>query len=374
MSESVKMVDLSYKYNELEPEYKKVATDVFDTKQFIGGKENKYVKQLELSLGDYLDNQVTAVACNSGTTALLASLVACGVGEGDRVLVPDFNFIAAPECIKILGAIPIFVDVCYDSMLIDVDLIKETSLMCSVKAIVITDLFGQFINYADLDVWAYTHNIKIIEDAAQSFGAEDRDDNKACTFGDIAITSFYPAKPLYGFGEGGAVFTNDVDLLDKVRAFINHGELLQKYNTTHLGFNGRISPITAGTVSINLREMLGEALSKRRYIAEKYDIVVPPEYRQQMRVSFPTYAQYTLKVPDRKLLVDMLNSENIDSAIHYPKPNSDIYSGYTLFNGVRGVASKLCDAVVSVPIHPGLSISDIYSVTCVLCKYFEVLK
>lgn len=307
-------------------ELEKAEKSVLDSGCFIGGPQ---VTNLEKELSDYVGR--SAICCGSGTDALTIALMSLGIAPGDEVIVPDFTFIAPAECVKFLGATPKFADINPDTLQICPESVKSL-ISDKTKGIIAVDLFGQCAAFEKLRPVAQEHGLWIIEDAAQAFGATRRISGhiqRACTFGEISITSFYPTKPLGCYGDGGALFTSDPELEDKIRKIANHGSS-GHYNHQLIGINSRLDAIQAAVLRVKLKH-LDEELIVRKNNGKLYDNfftnVWNPNVHESLRVipqsldenNSSTYAQYTLLANNRNAFMEVLKQAEIPYCIHYPE-------------------------------------------------------
>ncbi len=333
------------------------------------------VFELEEKLADYCGVK-HAISCSSGTDALLIPLMAWGIGPGDAVFTTPFTYVATAEVISILGATPIFVDVYESTYNIDCDkleieinkVIEEGKL--KPKAIIPVDLFGLPARYRLIDKIAKKYNLKVIEDAAQSFGGSIRD-KKVGTFGDIAATSFYPAKPLGCYGDGGAIFTNDDILAEECKAIRIHGTKTDRYNSERIGLNGRFDSIQAAIILEKLT-IFDEELEKRNIIDANYRKYLNnaqhhPEGYQSAHALFSIVLGSNHK---RNELIERLSSNNIPSVIYYKNPihlmKAFEFLGYN--NGDLPVSEKLSETILSLPMHPYLNEQELSSILEVIGK------
>jgi len=367
----VPLVDIKTPLKVFGDEYKTIIGEIIDSGAYVGTPNNKYIVELEKNLQEALHSNAGVCVCNSGTTALIVALLAAGISPGDEVILPDFNFIAGVEAVVLLGAHPVLVDVDPETYLIDFDSVVN-AINHKTAAVIVTDLFGQFPDYSKLLECLEGSDIVVIEDGAQSFGAYDKFGNYACDMGHIATTSFYPVKPLGALGEGGAVFSNNDELIKRARIIINHG-CLEKYNHIGLGFNGRLNAIQAATVNLKLTKYFQDELSARRLIADRYMKNLPAEILPKCVISAPSWAQFTLKMPERDKFRAYLSERLIGSDVHYPKPTSK--------QGIYGTgkednknSSFLAKHVVSIPIHPYMNLPDVDYVIEAILKYLEGYK
>ena len=297
-------------------EFLRAEQEVLDSGCYIGGP---IVKALEAELASYTGTK-HAITCGSGTDALTIALHALGLKPEDEVIVPDFTFIAPAECIMQLGGVPRFADINAETLQINVESIEQR-ITPKTKGIIAINLFGQCPDYKKIKECAQAHGLWLIEDSAQAFGATQCGQN-ACTFGDISITSFYPAKPLGCYGDGGALFTHDDELAQKIRLIANHGSSA-RYVHEICGMNSRLDAIQAAVLRIKLRH-LDEELKVRERNAQKYNDFfasipgITPQKIAEGNTS--TYAQYTLLVENREAFLKQLESAQIPYCIHYPIP------------------------------------------------------
>ena len=293
--------------------------EVLDSGCFIGGSA---VEALEAELVGYTGS-AHVITCGSGTDALTIALLALGLEPDDEVIVPDFTFIAPAECVMRMGGVPVFADIDAETLQISVESIKQR-ITAKTKGIIAVNLFGQCAPYKEIKDIAKSHGLWLIEDSAQAFGAT-QNGIAACTFGDISITSFYPAKPLGCYGDGGALFTHDDDLAQKIRLIANHGSRT-RYVHEICGMNSRLDAIQAAVLRVKLRH-LDEELKIREKNAQKYNDFfanfagITPQKIADGTTS--TYAQYTLLVENRETLLKQLEHAQVPYCIHYPMPLHD---------------------------------------------------
>ena len=359
----MEFLDLKTQQKRIRKPLEKRINKILDHGAYIMGPE---VFELEEKLADYCGVK-HAISCSSGTDALLIPLMAWGVGPGDAVFTTPFTYVATAEVISILGATPVFVDVYESTYNIDCEKL-ETEISKVIdggklkpKAIIPVDLFGLPARYRLIDKIAKKYNLKVIEDAAQSFGGSIRD-KKVGTFGDIAATSFYPAKPLGCYGDGGAIFTNDDDLAEECKAIRIHGTKKDKYNSEMIGLNGRLDSIQAAVLLEKL-SIFDDELEMRNEVNFHYrqylnNAQYHPEGYQSAHALFSIVLGSNDK---RNKLIERLNSNNIPSVIYYKNPihlmKAFSYLGYK--RGDLPVSESLSDTIVSLPMHPYLSEKDI---------------
>lgn len=347
-------------------EFLKAEQEVLDSGCYIGGPA---VKALEAELAAFTGAK-HVVTCGSGTDALTIALMALGLEPEDEVIVPDFTFIAPAECVTRLGGIPKFADIDPETLQISPESI-EARISEKTRGIIAVNLFGQCPDYKKIKECAQAHGLWLIEDSAQAFGATQYGQN-ACTFGDISITSFYPAKPLGCYGDGGALFTADEELAEKIRLIANHGSST-RYVHEICGLNSRLDAIQAAVLRVKLRH-LDEELKMRCENARKYNEffadynnaagsangakIVPQKIAEG---NTSTYAQYTLLVEDRKSFIEKLDAAEIPYCIHYPAPlheqpcfkdfvqSRKVVSDNASQDYVASNAAKASQKVVSLP-------------------------
>jgi len=317
------------------------------------------IRELENRLSEFTGSP-HAISCSSGTDALLLALMAIGVKDGDEVITTPFTFIATAEVISLLGAKPVFADIDETTYNLDPGKIEE-KITERTKAIVPVCLYGQVADMDEINAIAAKHGIFVIEDACQSFGAEYKG-KKSCNLSKLSCTSFFPSKPLGCYGDGGAVFTSDAELAEKLKSIRVHGQT-QRYYHKYIGINGRLDTIQAAILNVKM-DHLEEELKKRMEIAEHYsknlvekkDIVLPVIKKDRTSV----YAQYSIRVKNRELLIKKLNEAGIPTAVHYPKPLhlQEAYSYLGLKNGDFPVSEKVSSEILSIPMSPFLKRED----------------
>ena len=354
----MKFLDLAKQQERIRKPLEKRFSDILDHGAYIMGPE---VYELEEKLAEYCGIKHT-ISCSSGTDALLIPLIAWGIGPGDAVFTTPFTYVATAEVISLLGATPVFVDV-YDSTFnIDCEklehaiqeTIKDGKL--EPKAIIPVDLFGVPARYRLIDNIAKKYNLKVIEDGAQSFGGSISD-KKVGSFGDVATTSFYPAKPLGCYGDGGAIFTNNDDLADQCKAIRIHGTSSDKYNSEVIGLNGRLDSMQAA-VLLEKMTIFNEELEMRNTVNDYYRKhlnnaqYIPENYNS-------AHALFSITLGSNKKreeVVKRLTSNHIPSVIYYKYPihlmKGFSYLGYKI--GDFPVSEHLSQTIVSLPMHPYL--------------------
>jgi dTDP-4-amino-4,6-dideoxygalactose transaminase len=324
--------------------------------QYVMGPE---IAELERRLAGFCGAR-HAIACASGTDALGLGLMALGLRPGDAVLVPAFTFAATAEVVAWLGAVPVFVDVRADSFNMDAESVERGIAVARdaglvPQGIITVDLFGQPADYDALEAIAEAHGLWILADAAQSFGSVYRG-RRAGAIGRIAATSFYPAKPLGCYGDGGAVFTDDDDLAGIVRSLRIHGQGTGQYDNVRIGMNGRMDTLQAAILLEKL-EIFPEEIAARQAVAARYeaglgDVVRTP---QVIDGAESVWAQYTLDLDgsDRAGLSASLKEAGVPTVVYYPRPlhHQPAYRHYPAAGDRLPASERLCETVLSLPIH-----------------------
>ncbi len=367
-SNAVSFVDLAAQQQRILPQIEKNIQTVLTHGKYIMGPE---VIELEKRLADFVKVR-NAVTCASGTDALLMVLMAYGIGPGDAVFTTPFTFIATAEVIKLLGATPVFVDIDPTTFNISVPKLKtsiqEVSLAGRLKpkAIIPVDLFGLPCDYDPINKIASEYNLIVIEDAAQSFGAEYKD-RMAGSLGHTACTSFFPAKPLGCYGDGGAIFTDSDEIAEKLKSIRVHGKGKDKYDNVHLGLNGRLDTLQAAILLPKL-EILPQELESRRKIAKKYtELLVPGKKFLTLPEVFPGYksawAQYSLLAVNketRKRIQELLKEKGVPTAVYYPTPLhlQTAFVDLCYKMGAFSVSEDCSSRIFSIPMHPYLTESE----------------
>lgn len=372
--------DLKLQYKKYKTEIDNAMIEVVTNANFVSGKQ---VTELEKSLSEYVGVK-HCITCANGTDALTLMMMVWDIKVGDVVFVPDFTFFASAEVVSFEGATPIFVDVDRETFNIDTEKLEKSiqnvlkNGKLKPKAIIAVDLFGLPANYVEIERIAKKYNLLVLEDAAQGFGGRFGN-KKACSFGDAATTSFFPAKPLGCYGDGGAIFTNDDDVAKKLRSLCVHGKGEDKYDNVRIGMNSRLDTIQAAILQVKLKAFIEHELEDVNRVYTLYnerlknivEIPVIPEFY------YSSFAQYTIKLINKEQrdgLQIYLKENGIPSMIYYTKPMHrqkafvDLNCNDTDFP----VTNKLCDCVLSLPMHPYLNTEDI-DLVCEKIKKF-ILK
>ena len=358
-------IDLKYQYSLIRDEIHAGIDRVLESGHYILGAE---INELEKQLAEYAGVK-HALACSSGTDALLMALMALGIGPGDAVFTTPFTFFATVETIALVGATPVFADIDEGTYNIDPAKLEEAILKVEregklkPKAIIPVDLFGLTADYKAIKPLADAHGLAIIEDACQAFGAVDPSGKRAPSLGTIGCTSFFPAKPLGCYGDGGAVFTDDDDLYDKLYSILVHGRSAEdRYNNVRLGLNARCDTIQAAVLLAKLKLFPGE-VEMRQVVADRYraglkDLVsvqtIPEGY-------VSVYAQFCPRSPKFAEIQAALKAADVPTARYYPIPmhllGATEYLGYK--KGDMPVAEACAADIFALPMHPYLKNEDI---------------
>lgn len=368
-------IDLAAQQKRIRQKIEANIAAVLDHGKYIMGPE---IKQLEDRLADYVGVK-HAIGCASGTDALLMALMAFQVGPGDAIFTSPFTFIATAEVISLLGATPIFVDI--DPQTFNIDPVKLDLAIRAIKqndpsihpipqnysvfqpkGIIPVDLFGLPADYSRSEDIAKDEDLFVVEDAAQSFGGE-LNGKKACAFGNIACTSFFPAKPLGCYGDGGMCFTDDDSLAEIMQSVRVHGKGHHKYDNVRIGINGRLDTLQASILLAKF-DIFAEEIALRQQVADRYTVFLEP-FPALSSPSIPSgyksaWAQYSILASDeqhRAALQNRLKETGVPTAIYYPKPLhlQSAYSALGYQQGDFSVSENYADRIFSIPMHPYLT-------------------
>lgn len=385
--------DLKKQYQALQPDIDKAINDVLNSSAFIMGEP---VRQLEQELAEYVGVK-HCLTCANGTDALTLALKALGIGKGDAVFVPDFTFFATAEVVALEGATPVFVDVNPDTFNMDArsldDAVRSVhdNMELRPRAVIAVDLFGLPADFNAIREVTKREGMYLIEDGAQGFGGSIRTpkpdsegfyNRRACSFGDISTTSFFPAKPLGCYGDGGAVFTDNDQWAEAIASFRVHGKGANKYDNIRIGLNSRLDTIQAAILRVKLQAFRDHELTDVNKSAEYYTQLIDGMTkfnRKEIHIDTPhipegytsSWAQYTIKlsVPsgngtfNREVLQAKLKAKGIPTMIYYPTP----MSAQTAFKGFHSFAltpnsQRLSQSVLSLPIHPYITREEVRTV------------
>ncbi len=374
--------DLKQQYQVLKKDIDAAMVEVATNCNFINGQQ---VKELEKELAEYVGVK-HCVTCANGTDALTMAMMAWGIKEGDAVFVPDFTFFSSGEIVAHAGATPVFVDVDLDTFNISAEALESavkevlSDGKLQPKAVVAVDLFGLPADFAAVRNIAEKYDLKVLEDGAQGFGGTI-DGKTACSFGDISTTSFFPAKPLGCYGDGGAVFTDDDEVAKRLESIRVHGKGEMKYDNVRIGLNSRLDTIQAAILSIKLKAFAKYELTDINSVAKKYTAKLAPLADKIKTPVIPdgyysSWAQYTIQLEDRETrdaLQAALKEAGIPSMVYYPKPmhKQEAFAGQAYDDAKFKNTIKLCDTVLSLPMHPYLTDEDIKTVCQFIRKWFK---
>ena len=370
----MQFIDLHRQYERIEEKINHGFQEVLAHKRFIMGDE---VISLEKRLSEYVGVK-HVICCASGTDALVIPLLAYDLKKEDAIFVPSFTFFASAESVSIAGGTPVFVDcdetynMSIESLSQAIEKVKKEGKL-SPKGVIAVDLFGLPANHTDIQKIADRNNLFVIEDGAQGFGGKIGE-HKACSFGDVAATSFFPAKPLGCYGDGGAIFTNNDDLANQIKSIHIHGQGVDKYDNIQIGINSRLDTLQAVVLDAKL-DIFDEELVLRNKVAEYYkeelksDIAVPVVPNG----FYSSWAQFTLKSVDEKgknKILSALTENSIPSAIYYPTPAhmSTAYSSLRQNQIALPQTESVCKRVFSIPMHPYLKETEIEQICEVIKK------
>ncbi|RGT71591.1 DegT/DnrJ/EryC1/StrS family aminotransferase [Ruminococcus sp. AF18-22] len=370
--------DLKTQYKAMKSEIDEAVSNVLNKCNFISGKQ---VEELESELAEYVGVK-HCITCGNGTDALSMMMMAWGIQEGDAVFVPDFTFFASGEVVSFAGATPVFYDVCRDTFNADIKSLEmainevEKEGKLKARAIIAVDLFGQPANYPELEMIAKKHGLLLLEDGAQGFGGKIKD-KVACSFGDAATTSFFPAKPLGCYGDGGAIFLNSDEIADVLRSIRIHGKGSFKYDNVRVGWNSRLDTLQAAILKIKLKAFKQSELDNVNQVAQYYteklsDVVETPRILSDF---YSSWAQYTIKLESKEIrdgLQAFLKTQEIPTMVYYPKPMHE----QKAFEGIKmyvdcPVTENLCETVLALPMHPYMTIVDCAHVCDTIKTYLK---
>ncbi len=374
--QNIQMVDLKSQYQKIKEEVDKGIQEVIDSTAFVKGK---VVKDFEDNLAEYLGTK-HVISCGNGTDALQVAMMGLGLKPGDEVITTSFTFIATAEVIALLGLTPVLVDCDPNTYNISPEAVIK-AITPKTKAIVPVHIFGQSAPMEEIMSIAKEHNLYVIEDNAQAIGADYTMNNgkkrKTGTIGDVGCTSFFPSKNLGAFGDGGAIFTDNDELADKLRVIVNHG-MKVRYHHDYIGVNSRLDGIQAAILDVKLRH-LDEYADARNYAANYYDkafapcenIIIPARFDRSTHV----FHQYTMKLrnADREALKEYLNSKGIPMMIYYPIPLhlQSAYKDERYTEGDFPVSECLSNSVFSLPMHTEMHDEQLKYITDTVLEFFN---
>lgn len=385
---SIPFIDLKTQYQALKPQIQERINRVLEHGQYIMGPE---VAELEEKLADYVGVK-HCIAVSSGTDSLLISMMALGIGRGDEVITTPFTFIATGEMIALLGATPVFVDIDPRTYNIDPEKI-EAAITTKTRAIMPVSLYGQCADMNAINIIADKHGLPVIEDGAQSFGATYKG-RKSCGLSTIGSTSFFPSKPLGGYGDGGALFTDDDELAKAMREIRVHGQD-RRYHHPQIGINGRLDTLQAAILLVKLERFDWE-VERRQVIGQRYTDLITSQAQSkcgeggagvseckqditETKIITPyiasgntvVFAQYTIQVDNRDAVIRQMKEAGIPTAVHYPVPlhlQPAFGRGEKSSRGLCPTAEFVSSRVVSLPMHPELDSKVQEQITGVLLR------
>ncbi len=360
-------IDLKRQYKKYKEEINSAVKEVMESASFILGEK---VLNLEKRFSEYVGSKF-ALAVSSGTDALLIALMAYGVKKGDEIITSPFTFIATAEVIALLGATPVFADVDERTFNISPENIKE-KITKNTKGIIAVDIFGEPADYDEIRQISREKGLFLIEDAAQAFGSMYKG-RKTCSLGDVSCTSFFPAKPLGCYGDGGMIFTDNENLFEVMKSIRVHGQGRTKYENERLGINGRLDAIQAAVLSVKFKYFEDE-IDKRIKIANRYKELLNDRFmfQETSGENRSVYAQFCIipKDKNREYYLEKLRREGIPYAIYYPIPlhlmKSFSYLGYK--KNDFPVSEKLSESIFALPMHPFLTEEEQNKIIGVLKK------
>ena len=370
--------DLKKQYNVLKKDIDKAMIEVAGSSQYINGP---WVKELEAQLAQYVGVK-HCITCANGTDALSIAMMAWGIKEGDAIFVPDFTFFSSGEIVSLAGGTPIFVDVDKDTYNISADSLEKAIIRVNEegklipKAVVAVDLFGLPADFKVVRPVADKYGIMILEDGAQGFGGEV-DGKKACSFGDIAATSFFPAKPLGCYGDGGAVFTDDDEIATLAQSIRVHGKGTMKYDNVRIGLNSRLDTIQAAILQVKLKAFEDYELEDVNKVADKYTVLLSEALGDKVALPvipkgfLSSWAQYTIQLKNRVIRGSVqaaLKEKGIPSMVYYPKPmhKQEAFGIGSDYSFGCSNTEELCNTVLSLPMHPYMTDEEIKEVVTAL--------
>lgn len=376
--------DLKKQYKVLKDEIDLAIKEVLEVGNYISGSQ---VRDLEKELAEYVGVK-HCICCANGTDALSLALMAWNLSEDDAVFVPDFTFFASGEVISFEGAVPIFVDVDEKTYNMDVAKLEEAIIRVKKeeklkpKAVIAVDLFGLPANYEEIQEICKKYNLLLLEDGAQGFGGEYKG-RKSCSFGDISTTSFFPAKPLGCYGDGGAIFTDNDEWDALIRSYAVHGKGSDKYDNIRIGMNSRLDTIQAAILRVKLKAFVDYELADINKVADMYTEqlqsltekgYVLPKVQEGY---YSSWAQYTIQLADsckRSLLQEHLKNSGIPAMIYYIKPMHQQSAFVNTYSASAdcSVTERLCETVLSLPIDPYKTKEDVNKVVEIIKAFEEV--
>ena len=376
--ENIQMYDPKREYRENKDIIDRAIHNVLNHGIFINGPE---IKQLEESLNKFV-NVKHSIAVSNGTDALKIALLALNVKPGDEVITVSHTWISTAEVISLIGAIPVFIDIEENTFNMNPDKIEE-AITEKTKVIIVVSLYGHIANINEINNIAERHNLCVIEDGAQSFGAE-YDNKKSCSLTTIGTTSFFPSKPLGCYGDGGACFTNDDTLAYKIRAIRSHGGI-KRFEHEYIGLNGRLDTIQASILNVKL-EYFNEKIKERNDVANYYTLNLSNNLKVKEQLKLPivkdncvhVWAQYSILTKDKKTrdsIVDYMKDNKVNLAIFYPAPlhKQKCFDGISKSFNLE-ITESVCDRIFNLPCYAEIGKNEQNYIINLLIKYLEKIK
>lgn len=346
----INFIDLQGQYRKYKNEIDEQIAQTLDSSAYIGGQK---VSLLEENLARF-SGAKHAIACSNGSSAIFISLLALGIGRGDEVITSPFTFFATAEMIALTGAKPVFVDIDEKTYNIDPSLI-QAAITPKTKAIMPVSLFGQIADMKRINQIAAKHGLTVIEDAAQSFGAK-QEGARSCSLSKLATTSFFPAKPLGCYGDGGAIFTSDDELAQKIKILLNHGSK-ERYFHSAIGINGRLDAIQAGVLNVKLK-YFDDEIARRQEVSARYsknlkNVVTP--FVESGNTS--VWAQYCIRVKDRARMLEICAQKGVPTGVYYPLPLhlQEVFKDLGYKKGDFAVSERVSEDIMALPMSAFLS-------------------
>ena len=356
----ISFIDLAAQQQRIRSDIDARIAKVLDHGQYIMGPE---VAELEAELASYAKAK-HVISCSSGTDALILALIAFGLRPGQGVIVPSFTFAASAEAIAVLGAIPVFAEIDGRSFNLDADRLDSAlsaahAQQIDIVGIMAVGLFGQPANITALSDYAQAHNLWMLDDAAQSFGGRWQN-RPSGSLADITATSFFPAKPLGCYGDGGAVFTDDDEMAERARSARIHGQGRDKYENIQIGMTARLDTVQAAILLAKMA-IFDEELQLRNKVADRYEQLLSEHVTTPFIAAdaYSSWAQYVIILPEASNRADIqtrLSADGIPSAIYYPRPmhTQPPYKRYPVSEGGLAITEYMADHVLALPMHPYL--------------------
>lgn len=356
----ISFIDLAAQQQRIRSDIDARIAKVLDHGQYIMGPE---VAELEAELASYAKAK-HVISCSSGTDALILALIAFGLRPGQGVIVPSFTFAASAEAIAVLGAIPVFAEIDGRSFNLDADRLDSAlsaahAQQIDIVGIMAVGLFGQPANITALSDYAQAHNLWMLDDAAQSFGGRWQN-RPSGSLADITATSFFPAKPLGCYGDGGAVFTDDDEMAERARSARIHGQGSDKYENIQIGMTARLDTVQAAILLAKMA-IFDEELQLRNKVADRYEQLLSEHVTTPFIAAdaYSSWAQYVIILPEASNRADIqtrLSADGIPSAIYYPRPmhTQPPYKRYPVSEGGLAITEYMAVHVLALPMHPYL--------------------